>query len=300
MSTGLIKAEQITAMRAIAQRGKDYAMQMASADDIGRQMLIFQGVAELKSMLTNEVVSGIKAAANSGLTFKMDRNDYPIEVVRECVAEALIRGLSLVGNEFNIIGGNFYTTKEGWSKRLKSLGAKRVQCVIGDAEDFREKPQGNKGFMKLTAFFRGRASCEYNGKTEQVTRTKDDVIDGRICVTAFGRDIEDAMAGLKGKAEARMLRLLYFYLADEPDSEPDDVVEELPSNTIDGSFEPVVEHSEKFVKACELIEAAKSDKDLFRVMEQAGKYDTSGVLHKGEFSLIEQRAQSKRLQLQAG
>ncbi len=57
---------------------------------------------------------------------------YPVEVVRECVIEACLRGLRVVGNQFNIISGGCYTTREGYAYLIKQLdGLKNYTPVVG-------------------------------------------------------------------------------------------------------------------------------------------------------------------------
>ncbi len=322
MTTALIKPELITKMRDIAERGREYASQLVSADEVGRQIIVFQAVTELASMLSDEIVGGITKAAGTGLTFKMDKPNYPPAVIRNCVAEALIRGLSLVGNEFNVIAGNFYCTKEGWLKRLKTLGARRVQVVVGNAENITEKPTGDRGAIKVTAAFAGEVTCELNGKTERLQRVKTDAIDGRVVVTAFGYDVVDCLAGLKGKAEGRLLRAMFFMLADEPDNEPDlDVIETPSVQVIDASFKPVEElalpyeqeekpaaeekpakekkQSAKVTSAKDAIAKAASEDVLFKIMEQAAKYVKDGSITEDEFAVIETMADEKRSSLNA-
>lgn len=60
------------------------------------------------------VLAILKGLAGTPLGFKMDRDTYPDHVIVNCCAEAILRGLPLVGNCFNIIGEGFYTTKEGF------------------------------------------------------------------------------------------------------------------------------------------------------------------------------------------
>lgn len=48
---------------------------------------------------------------------------YTWEVVKDCVLEALLAGANLVGNEFNIIAGNPYLTKEFFERKLNELCA---------------------------------------------------------------------------------------------------------------------------------------------------------------------------------
>lgn len=46
---------------------------------------------------------------------------YPYEIVKEAAIEALLRGLQLVGNQFNIISERFYCPKEGFEALIRRL-----------------------------------------------------------------------------------------------------------------------------------------------------------------------------------
>jgi hypothetical protein len=58
----------------------------------------------------------------SKLGFVTDKDaggGYPAEVVREVIIEALLRGFRPVGNEFNIIAGQFYGAKNGFERIVR-------------------------------------------------------------------------------------------------------------------------------------------------------------------------------------
>jgi hypothetical protein len=55
------------------------------------------------------------------------------------------------------------------------------------------------------------------GVTWQVSATLTDEADYRLDADAWGKDLSDAVSGMKGKIEARILRKLYHYVADIPD-----------------------------------------------------------------------------------
>jgi hypothetical protein len=60
---------------------------------------------------------------NTSLGFQTDRRDtgYPLEVVKECLIDAVLSGVSVVGNEFNIIAGRAYITKNGMLHKLSNV-----------------------------------------------------------------------------------------------------------------------------------------------------------------------------------
>lgn len=81
-----------------------------------KAFLVATAIQELKESLTPEYMKPIMALQGSKLGFKTDKDKtsgYPIEQVRHCVVEAVLMGLQVTGNHFNIIAGNTYITKEG-------------------------------------------------------------------------------------------------------------------------------------------------------------------------------------------
>lgn len=58
---------------------------------------------------------------NTALGFKTDNQaGYPVDTVRDCVIEATLRGVHVVGNHFNIISGRCYVTREGYEHKLRN------------------------------------------------------------------------------------------------------------------------------------------------------------------------------------
>jgi len=57
---------------------------------------------------------------------------YPYEIVKEAAIEALLRGLQIVGNQFNIISERFYCPKEGFEALIRQLSTvTNFRPVIG-------------------------------------------------------------------------------------------------------------------------------------------------------------------------
>lgn len=87
-------------------------------------------VAQLREMISPDMLRGIMSLMNTRLGFLTDKNPnrpgkegspiYPENVVRDVVVEMALRGVPFVGNCFNIIAGNGYVTKEGLTFLLKN------------------------------------------------------------------------------------------------------------------------------------------------------------------------------------
>lgn len=89
--------------------------------------LRIKAISEMKAILSGEFLTSIvENYKNSPLGFMTDeraedkaRNrpavKYKDEQVRDCIIEALLSGLNVSDNEFNVIGGRMYATKGGFA-----------------------------------------------------------------------------------------------------------------------------------------------------------------------------------------
>jgi len=79
---------------------------------------------ELLACFTPEMMRTIRELENTPIGFRTDRPNeknnsrYDDQTIKECVCEAIMRGLQLYGNEFNIIAGRVYVTSEGLGRIL--------------------------------------------------------------------------------------------------------------------------------------------------------------------------------------
>jgi hypothetical protein len=80
-----------------------------------------KGVRALRTALEDNFVKwALMPLMGSTLGFLTDLDSkpekYSVQVVRDCAIEAMLRGFNIVGNEFNIIAGRFYGTKNGYER----------------------------------------------------------------------------------------------------------------------------------------------------------------------------------------
>jgi len=85
----------------------------------------------LREKLSPEYMQPIMALQGSRLGFLTDKDidpktkqkgtGYPENVVKDCVIDAVLLGLEVTGNQFNIIGGNMYPTREGFGSLLDKM-----------------------------------------------------------------------------------------------------------------------------------------------------------------------------------
>lgn len=92
-----------------------------------RAFMLAEGVIALRAAITPLMMRHLMQLQNTRLGFRTDRlpdpyksdpGGYPESVVKECAIEALLRGAYLVGNEFNIIAGGCYLTKEFFARAV--------------------------------------------------------------------------------------------------------------------------------------------------------------------------------------
>jgi len=139
---------------------------LAALADYGQFQKTFAmaaGIRQLKNLITDEMMKDIMPLQGSSLGFRTDKDSsggYPLPVVRECLIEAVLRGLQPVGNQFNIISGRCYTTKEGFTHLLKTLqGLSDLKLSFGI-------PKMQQGGATVDA----AATWKYNGAADSLTR----------------------------------------------------------------------------------------------------------------------------------
>lgn len=107
------KADQL-----IAQVQADQLAIMGVTQQVERMSL---AIRTLRETLTDEFMrQHVMPLMGTQVGFRTDKV-YDVPTVRECAIVALIRGARLVNNEFNIIAGNTYFTKEYFQRRLSEM-----------------------------------------------------------------------------------------------------------------------------------------------------------------------------------
>lgn len=130
-------------------------------------------------------------------TGKPDKNGqvkpfYTELEVRDCIIDAITIGLLPVGNQFNILAGRMYPTKEGYTALLAKLGVKHT-CFIGAPKP---SDQGYITFPCVMTYY-------YEG--EKVTKkfSADTILPAK----SF-----DGIDQLRGKAERRFKKQFFEFL----------------------------------------------------------------------------------------
>ena len=85
---------------------------------------IATATSKLKELLTPAYMRPIMELQGNVLGFKTDKDTsggYPETTVKNCLIEAVLMGLQPYGNQFNIIAGNTYPTKQGLGYLLSNF-----------------------------------------------------------------------------------------------------------------------------------------------------------------------------------
>jgi hypothetical protein len=94
-------------------------------------------IGTLTKALSEQVMGPLLALKNRSLGYRTDEatrkeGPYPMEIVRDCLIEAVLRGARPYGNEFNIIADRCYLTKEFYTRIVPELpGVTEVAPCIG-------------------------------------------------------------------------------------------------------------------------------------------------------------------------
>lgn len=222
----MCKMPELPATILAAQEKFEVALRDASAIDIvnnfGAAFNAARVITLLREALTDEVMQKVfMPLMNTKVGFRTDRDGkpdkngkvkplYDIATVRDAIIDAAIIGLLPTGNQFNIISGTMYPTKEGYTVLLKKIGAKYIIDVQQDRSQ-------NPAFAEFPC----KISYSYNGEKNSLT-----------VVATVRRDQYSSNDQLRGKAERRAKKALYEYLtgtdygdADETSSRPNAVVD---------------------------------------------------------------------------
>lgn len=81
-------------------------------------------IQQLKELLTDDYMAPIMAMQGTKIGFRTDRDKnggYELQQVKMCLIEAVLTGVQPYGNQFNIIAGNMYVTKEGYGYLLSKI-----------------------------------------------------------------------------------------------------------------------------------------------------------------------------------
>lgn len=155
------------------------------------KLRVAKAMNELHRLIDEGIMREIMLLAGTPLGFLTDK-EYPPQIVKRCVIEAVIRGFSIVGNEFNIISDRFYATKAGLERVVSELpGLSDLRIEMG-------VPAMKEGgaLVPCAAFY------SLNGQQQQVDCRSTEPTDMRIPVRVNKGMGADAIIG---KATRKLL-----------------------------------------------------------------------------------------------
>lgn len=211
--------------------------------------VVSDAIGKLRAMLTEEYMKPIMNLQGSKLGFRTDKDKnkdgskgpgYPMEVVRDCLIDAVLIGLQPTGNEFNIISGQMYPTKEGCGALLaRNFSEVKYSIITG-------LPRVNN--EKTSCAFELEISWEVNGEKFMEKVPKPIKIDSWTSV--------DAMVG-KAERKGRAWLISRLSGVEITDGETEDANAEVLST----SKVPKSEEEEEN-RVISFIHKAKSQNDL--------------------------------------
>ena len=161
-------------------------------------------VNNLREALTDEIMKEVfMPLMNTKIGFLTDRDPkrkdksgkspvpYDIETVRDAIIDAASFGLLPTFNQFNIIAGKMYPTKEGYTGNLKRLG---VKYIISFGPDL-AKPDAK--FSEISY----KINYEFRGEQKVLTGM---AVTPKTSYSSYDQQ--------KGKSERRAKKDLYEYL----------------------------------------------------------------------------------------
>lgn len=152
----VVPEETVTALAEAVSYGES---QNLLPDTIHRTYGVATAVSTLTNLLTPKMMEPIMALQNSPLGFLTDQRGagYPVDVVRTALIQSLIEGLEPVGNQWNILAGRMYVTKNGMARKLS-----RIPGLLRHVTPGIPRNAGEKG-----AIVPVHVEWTYNGETHK-------------------------------------------------------------------------------------------------------------------------------------
>lgn len=201
-SKAIVPQADLQQMITIDQTSRACAQQLLAAgtNEAAKALITAKAIGQLSQLLSERVMADIMPLQNSILGFRTDKPEgYNRECVRSCVTIALMRGLRITGNEWNIIAGNLYVTREGYERLLAELpGFSNLRLQVSVP-----KSAGDGALVAAVATWR------YSTRDQEMRWEETPKGDYRIAVKVNKGMGADAILG---KARSKALRQIYATL----------------------------------------------------------------------------------------
>lgn len=168
-----------------------------NVDDFENSLLIGYYLNELRENLNDNVIKVMRSLQNTSIGFKTDRKDgYDEYTIKNCIIEAYMYGLRPLNNEFNILGGNFYVTKNGLDRLVHSkAGLEKIEIV---QKGIVQSPETKKWKVKYSYSFKIKGLEEVKGE-------QDIIVNG----TVGAKNYEIPIDAIQGKSYRKILHHIY-------------------------------------------------------------------------------------------
>ena len=262
---GLITTDKRNAFLKLDETLRECTKEIAEAEASGNQMLKTLATAEataaLRSQLTDSMMQSVMSLMGSPLGFKTDRDrdgGYTVAQVRDPLIVAMLRGFRPVGNEMNIIAGNFYATKEGMERVLRDYpGFSDLKLKIG-------VPSLRDGGALVAC----SATWRLNGEPDAihcVAAGDTDKTDTRLCIKvnkAMGAD------AIIGKAKAKLLKRVYEQITGSVQGVSEDIDDSEAGRPLDAEFAVHGEDSSDLPPTLDPATDDEHDMQIAQIIEQ--------------------------------
>ena len=199
----------------IAREGIEAFDKAMSLDDFESQVRVAQYMESLREAI-EPFMPAILKLRDSPMGFRTDRGKdsnktpYDEATVKECVVEALLRGVKLVGDQFNIIASRTYITLNGYRLLVNGSGCQQLTYDVQPIE-LNEKEHK----------IQGKASWVLDGKTYSIEKQfscKAHISKGGFPITTWEQT--------QGKATRKLFKAIYETVTGRAFHEPDEDVRE--------------------------------------------------------------------------
>ena len=224
-----------TALVALNEAKENFALVMKEAqslDIVNNVAGAFDAaivITKLRAVMTDDIMKQVfMPLQGQKIGFRTDKN-YPVDVVRNCIIDGAANGLLPTGNQFNIIAGNMYPTKEGYTALLAKLKASPMKLVYSfefDAEATAKSSDPNYVAIPCKISYK-TASEEMKGAFRYIAMVKSN---GATSTTDQ----------LRGKAERKAKKAFYEFLTgiDLGDADVEDAQATVISTTMNKPESP--------------------------------------------------------------
>ena len=204
------KEDLINFDRMIKQAHRELEEALIAGNDTLAAMIQVQAYKALEDAISPEILRDFRLMENTERGFKTDRvagtrdksgnavQPYSDQVIKRVIIGALSKGARLIDNEFNVIAGNLYLTKNFYMPRVKRFpGLTELKILWGVPS----QSGSGKGWL-----YPAKASWKLNGRPDSIEclQTKD--FDSRIVVRGYESSSVDE---IRGKAEAKLYRWIF-------------------------------------------------------------------------------------------